>query len=102
MRWLVEVHTRDEMLRASNAGASLIGVNNRNLSSFEVSTDVSLELIAYAPRGAVLISESGLKSGSEVRRLRAAGYRGFLIGEALVGSENPEAALRTLIREAGE
>ena len=99
---LVEVHTLAEMRRAEQAGVSLIGVNNRNLSTFEVSTDVSLELIAEAPGNAILISESGLRTGAQLRRLRAAGYGGFLIGEALVSSQNPEADLRSLIREAGK
>ncbi len=97
---LVEVHTGEEMARASAAGASLIGVNNRNLHTFEVSTDVSLKLRKEAPANALLISESGLKTGSELKRLREAGYNGFLIGEALVGSESPESALRAMIEEA--
>ncbi|HKR61736.1 MAG TPA: indole-3-glycerol phosphate synthase TrpC [Pyrinomonadaceae bacterium] len=102
MEALVEVHTGDEMQRAAKAGATLIGVNNRNLSTFEVSVDVSRELIAEAPRGAILISESGLKTGTELKRLRAIGYRGFLIGEALVRSRNAEEYLRSIIREAEE
>ncbi len=99
---LVEVHTRQEMRRAAEAGATLIGVNNRNLHTFEVSIDVSVDLIAAAPRGALLVSESGLRTGSDLRRLRAAGYDGFLIGEALVGAQDPEASLRSIIREAEE
>jgi indole-3-glycerol phosphate synthase len=99
---LVEVHTSEEMARASASGASLIGVNNRNLHTFEVSIDVSLGLRTEAPAEAVLISESGLRSGAELKRLREAGYNGFLIGEALVGSESPESALRAMIQEAKE
>ncbi|HCX30125.1 MAG TPA: indole-3-glycerol phosphate synthase TrpC [Blastocatellia bacterium] len=99
---LVEVHTAEEMRRASATGATFIGVNNRNLHTFEVSLDVSLALVNEAPRGAVLVSESGLKSGSELRRLRDAGYHGFLIGETLVGAENPEDSLRAIIRQAEE
>lgn len=97
---LVEVHTGEEMARASASGASLIGVNNRNLHTFEVAIDISLGLRKEAPAGALLISESGLRSGSELKRLREAGYNGFLIGEALVASESPEAALRSMIEEA--
>jgi indole-3-glycerol phosphate synthase len=97
---LVEVHTREELRRAANAGATLIGVNNRNLTTFDVSIDVSRELIAEAPRDAVLVSESGLRTGSDLKRLRGLGYRGFLIGEALVRAENPERYLRSLISEA--
>jgi indole-3-glycerol phosphate synthase len=98
---LVEVHTREEMIRAAASGASLIGVNNRNLHTFEVSTDVSMELRDGAPAGAVLVSESGLKTGSDLKKLREAGYHGFLIGEALVASQDSEAALRAMIEEAG-
>jgi indole-3-glycerol phosphate synthase len=97
---LVEVHTVEEMRRASDAGAMLIGVNNRNLHTFEVSIGTSLELVNEAPRGALLISESGLSTGSQLKRLMSVGYRGFLIGEFLIGSENKEQSLRSIIREA--
>lgn len=97
---LVEVHTSEEMMRASASGASLIGVNNRNLHTFEVSIDVSLDLRKEAPAEALLVSESGLRTGSELKRLREAGYNGFLIGEALVASENSESSLRAMIEEA--
>jgi indole-3-glycerol phosphate synthase len=97
---LIEVHTSEEMARAAAAGATFIGVNNRNLHTFEVALDVSLKLREQAPPGALLVSESGLRSGAELKRLQAAGYNGFLIGETLVKSKNPEAALRTIIQEA--
>src|SRR6267142_5324405 len=90
---LIEVHTIEEMARASAAGASLIGVNNRNLHTFDVSIDVSFELRKEAPAGALLVSESGLKTGWDLKWLREAEYDGFLIGEALVASQDPEAAL---------
>jgi indole-3-glycerol phosphate synthase len=99
---LVEVHTSEEMARARRSGASLIGVNNRNLHTFEVSTGVSFELRKEAPADALLISESGLRNGSDLRRLHEAGYDGFLIGEALVASEDPGSALRAMIDEAGQ
>jgi indole-3-glycerol phosphate synthase len=91
---LVEVHDRDEMQRAAACGAKLIGVNNRNLHTFDVSLETSLSLASAAPKDAVLISESGLKTASDLSRLRDAGYRGFLIGESLMRSDDPEAALR--------
>jgi len=94
---LIEVHTRDEMQRAIACGANLIGVNNRNLHTFEVSLNTSLSLAKEAPPGAVLISESGLNNSIDLARLRDAGYKGFLIGESLMRSEDPAAALRTLI-----
>lgn len=94
---LIEVHTREEMQRAIACGANLIGVNNRNLHTFEVSLETSLSLAANAPPGVVLISESGLTNATDLARLHAAGYHGFLIGESLMRSEDPEAALRELV-----
>jgi indole-3-glycerol phosphate synthase len=94
---LVEVHTREEMQRAIACGANLIGVNNRNLHTFEVSLETSLSLAADAPTGTMLISESGLNNSTDLARLHDAGYRGFLIGESLMRSENPGAALRELM-----
>jgi len=93
---LVEVHTRDEMQRAVACGANLIGVNNRNLHTFEVSLETSLSLAKDAPNDTVLISESGLHNANDLSRLRNAGYRGFLIGETLMRSPDPAAALRGL------
>ena len=97
---LVEVHSADEMRRATRCGATLIGVNNRNLSTFEVSLNVSLGLAREAPEDAILISESGLNSGEDLRKLRACGYRGFLIGEHLMRAGDPAAALQSLILDA--
>jgi indole-3-glycerol phosphate synthase len=94
---LVEVHTEEEMERAALAGATLVGVNNRNLRSFEVSLETSVELIKAAPHAALCVSESGLRAPEDVRRLRALGYRGFLIGETLMRAEQPRQALRELI-----
>jgi indole-3-glycerol phosphate synthase len=94
---LVEVHTLDELLKAERSGATLVGVNNRNLRSFEVSLDTSVELAHAAPPGLTLVSESGLQSRDDLRRLRALGYKGFLIGETLMRASEPEQALRELI-----
>ena len=93
---LVEVHTSDEMKRAVASGATLIGVNNRDLRTFEVSLDTSLALAREAPAEALLVSESGLKNADDLERLFAAGYRGFLIGELFMGARDPEQALRKL------
>lgn len=93
---LVEVHTREEMQRALACGASLIGVNNRNLHDFTVSLDTSLSLAQDAPGTTVLVSESGLHGAADLSRLHDAGYRGFLIGEALMRSEEPAVTLRVL------
>ena len=91
---LVEVHTRDEMERAVAHGAKLIGVNNRDLRTFDVSTETSLQLAQFAPSATVLVSESGL-TPDEVLSLKAAGYNGFLIGETLMRAADPERQLRT-------
>jgi indole-3-glycerol phosphate synthase len=98
---LVEVHTFEEMRRALKAGARLIGVNNRDLRTFQVSLSTSERLIAEAPPDRILISESGLRSGDSLVRLRKLGFRGFLIGEALMRAVNPESALRDLVTSAG-
>ncbi len=94
---LVEVHTREEMQRALACGANVIGVNNRNLHTFEVSLETSLSLAADAPAGTLLVSESGLRHSVDLARLREAGYNGFLIGESLMRSDDPASALRELI-----
>ena len=91
---LVEVHTSEEMGRAVNSGAKLIGVNNRNLGTFEVSLETSAELAAIAGDKVLLISESGIESVDDIRRLYDLGYRGFLIGESLMRADDPGAALR--------
>lgn len=93
---LVEVHTSEEMKRAVASGATLIGVNNRDLRTFEVSLDTSLALAREAPPGALLVSESGLKNTDDLERLFEAGYRGFLIGELFMSARDPEQALRKL------
>jgi indole-3-glycerol phosphate synthase len=94
---LVEVHTSEEMKRANAAGATLIGVNNRDLRTFTVSLETSLALAREAPPNALLISESGLHSSSDLHRLRKAGYHGFLIGETLMRADNPADTLRELL-----
>jgi indole-3-glycerol phosphate synthase len=94
---LVEVHTSGELSRAVNAGVNLIGVNNRDLRTFQVSLNTSERLIAEAPRERILISESGLQSADLLLRLRKLGFRGFLVGEALMRERDPETALRDLV-----
>ena len=95
---LVEVHTKEEMERAVEHGAKLIGVNNRDLRTFNVSTATSLQLARFAPASAVLVSESGL-TPVEVLKLKAAGYSGFLIGETLMRAADPEQQLRAFLEE---
>ena len=97
---LIEVHTSDELRRALNAGAKIIGVNNRDLQTLEVSPSTSARLIAEAPQDSVMISESGLRDPEQLRCLRALGFQGFLIGEQLMRAKNPETALRDLLAAA--
>jgi indole-3-glycerol phosphate synthase len=93
---LVEVHTEDELRRALAAGARLLGINNRNLHSFETDLAVTEELLPLVPSGAVVISESGVKSQDDVRRLVAHGARGVLVGESLMRSGDKGEAIRAL------
>jgi indole-3-glycerol phosphate synthase/phosphoribosylanthranilate isomerase len=94
---LVEVHTSEELHRAVSVGARIIGVNNRDLQTFRTSLETSERLIAEAPRDRIMISESGLQNPKSLRHLRALGFRGFLVGEALMRASDPEKALRDLI-----
>jgi indole-3-glycerol phosphate synthase len=98
---LVEVHTAEELGRACRAGARVVGVNNRDLRTFEVSLETSIGLAAQAPAGTLLVSESGIGDASDVERLRACGFGAFLVGETLMRAESPEAALRSLTGAAG-
>ena len=97
---LVEAHTPGELRRALNAGARIIGINNRDLRTFRVLLNTSELLIAEAPADRILISESGLQSADSLLRLRKLGFRGFLIGEALMREHDPETALRDLVAAA--
>jgi indole-3-glycerol phosphate synthase len=96
---LVEVHSIGEMKRAADSGANLIGVNNRDLNTFDVSLETSVSLSTYAPSSALLVSESGLKSKDDLLRLRKLGYRAFLIGESLMTSDAPEVVIHSLIAD---
>jgi len=94
---LVEVHNEPELDRALTAGADLIGVNNRNLKTLEVSLSTSFELAEKIPADVLSISESGIRSADDIRRLMDVGYRGFLIGESLMKRDAPGSALAELI-----
>jgi indole-3-glycerol phosphate synthase len=96
MAALVEVHDAPELDRALASGAEIIGVNNRNLHTFEVTLETSLRLAEKIPSGIVKVSESGIHSASDVKTLRDAGFQAFLVGEHLMKSPDPAAALREL------
>ncbi len=94
---LVEVHTKEEMQRALQIGAKLIGINNRNLRTFDVSLETSVSLAGAAAFDTILVSESGLNTPADLRKLHDLGFSGFLIGETLMRSDNPAEALRLLM-----
>jgi indole-3-glycerol phosphate synthase len=96
MAALVEVHDQLELDRALGSGAEIVGVNNRNLHTFEVTLETSLRLVERIPTGVVKVSESGIHSSADVKKLRAAGFNAFLVGEHLMKSVDPAAALREL------
>ena len=98
---LLEAHDRDELERAlrippGNGRAPLLGINNRDLRSFEVSLDTSLALRDAVPPGRRLVTESGIARTADVRRLRGAGIDAFLVGEAFMREPDPGVALRRL------
>ena len=96
MAALVETHDQDELDIALEAGADLIGVNNRDLRTFEVKLETSLQLAERIPSGVMKVAESGIHSAADVKRLRDAGFDAFLVGEHLMKSASPAAALRAL------
>jgi indole-3-glycerol phosphate synthase len=93
---LVEVHDDAELDQAVNAGATLVGVNNRNLRTLQVDVTVSARLAARMPRHVTAVSESGLAGPADLARLAALGYHAFLVGEHLMTSSDPERDLRAL------
>lgn len=93
---LVEVHDAAELQTAIDLGAAIIGVNNRDLHSLEVSLDTSRRLIEHRPDGVLMVAESGLTSRDEIQELRELGYDGFLIGETLMRSTDIAETLRRL------
>ncbi len=97
MAALVEVHTREELQRALDAGAAIIGVNNRDLRTFEVRLETSLELVDAIPDTCIAVSESGIHSPDDLQRLRRAGFDAFLIGERLMKAADAGATLRQLL-----
>ncbi len=99
---LCEVHTAEELERAINLGCDAYGINNRNLSTFEVSLETSIQLVDRLPAGAVRVAESGIHTPEHLERLRAAGFDAFLIGESLMRHADPGAALQAMLSSAAE
>jgi indole-3-glycerol phosphate synthase len=97
MEALVEVHSRNELKRAADIGAKIIGVNNRDLKTFGVRLETSLELVQEIPDECIAVSESGIRTHGDLERLRGAGFDAFLVGEHLMTMPEPSAGLRELL-----
>src|SRR5208337_434602 len=97
---LCEAHDEQELQRALDAGCDLIGINSRNLRTFEVNLETAFRLAEAMPATCVRVAESGIQSGADIARLRSAGYEAFLIGESLMKAERPGEALAKLTKTA--
>ena len=93
---VVEVHNAEDLSKAIASGAAIIGVNNRNLRTFEVRLETSLDLAPRIPSNVIRVSESGIRTNADVRTLTEAGYHAFLVGEHLMRSADPTAAIQEL------
>jgi indole-3-glycerol phosphate synthase / phosphoribosylanthranilate isomerase len=97
---LVEVHTEEELERAVDAGAAIIGVNNRDLKTLEVNLETSFRLREKMPAGCIAVSESGIKTAADLLRIRQAGFDAVLMGERLMTQQNPGQALQKLLADS--
>ena len=97
MAALVEVHKEEELRRALEIRPRIVGVNNRDLGSFQVDPNTTIRLRRLVPRETILVSESGIKSREDVLRMQEAGIDAVLVGEALMRHEDPGAAARRLL-----
>lgn len=98
---LCEVHEPDELRRALDAGAEIIGVNARDLRTFQVNLENVMELGSIIPNHMLRVAESGINTGTEIRELHSFGYQAFLIGESLMRADDPGKKLQQLLQEAG-
>ena len=101
LRWgmtpLVEVHDRADVERALGVGSRVVGVNNRNLQTFETSLEVTLELLALLPPHVTVVSESGIRTQAQVDFLGRAGVQGILVGETILRADDPGRAAAELV-----
>ncbi|MGC2193067.1 MAG: indole-3-glycerol phosphate synthase TrpC [Terriglobales bacterium] len=97
---LCEAHDEEELQRALDAGCQLIGVNSRNLRTFQVDLNTAVRVAKKFPRGILAVAESGIASASDIAELRSVGYQAFLIGESLMKAALPGSALRRLLEAA--
>jgi indole-3-glycerol phosphate synthase len=98
---LCEVHDDVELKRALDGGADIIGVNSRDLKTFQVNLETALDLAPRIPNHILRVAESGIDSGADIKELHASGYQAFLIGETLMRAEDPGLKLQQLLQEAG-
>jgi indole-3-glycerol phosphate synthase len=98
---LCEVHDQQELQRALEGGADIIGVNSRDLRTLQVNMNTVLELSTLIPNHVLRVAESGIASGAEIKDLHSFGYQAFLVGEALMRAEDPGRKLEQLLQEAG-
>jgi len=96
MAVLVEVHDGEELKRALKLKTPLVGINNRNLRTFDVTLDTTLELLPRVPADKLLVTESGILGAADVKRMRDANVNAFLVGEAFMRAPDPGVALATL------
>jgi indole-3-glycerol phosphate synthase len=96
---LCEAHDQLELQRAIDAGCKIIGINSRNLHTFDVTLDTALRLAEKIPANCVRVAESGIQSGADLIQLRSAGYDAFLIGESLMRAEHPGQELKKLMEQ---
>ncbi|HEX6805348.1 MAG TPA: indole-3-glycerol phosphate synthase TrpC [Terriglobales bacterium] len=96
---LCEVHDEEELGRALDAGCDLVGVNSRDLKTFKVDLSAAFRIADMLPHGIIAVAESGIESGADIARLRAAGYDAFLIGETLMRAPRPGEALKALLAQ---
>jgi indole-3-glycerol phosphate synthase len=98
---LCEVHDQQELQRALEGGAEVVGVNSRDLRTFQVNLDTLIELSSLLPNHILRIAESGIATGAEIKELHSFGYQAFLIGETLMRAEEPGKKLQQILQEAG-
>jgi indole-3-glycerol phosphate synthase len=98
---LCEVHDQEELQRAMEGGADIIGVNSRDLRTFQVNLNTVMELSSLIPNHVLRVAESGITTGAEIKELHSFGYQAFLLGETLMRAEEPGKHLAQLLQEAG-
>ena len=102
MNAIVEIHNHEELEKVIDTGCKIIGINNRNLKTFEVDLSTTVELIKYIPEDILVISESGISNPGDIKMLRNLGVNTFLIGESFMKSDDPGGMLSNYISEIGE